>query len=205
MNLTEAAYLIAWDSKRSRMRGSQHAAMVAAALLIELQGQNLIKDDGKHPATTGSRSAEGPGRSDVLTRIAGERPRSWRHWVSKTAKPVRDAVRDQLAKDRVISLEERTLLGFRLPPKVTVRDSRAVGELVRRARSAALGSGSTTHVSADDAALAALAAAAELSHVLTMRDRWANRKRLKELTAQAGPAARAFKKHVEYQQTSAAV
>jgi Golgi phosphoprotein 3 GPP34 len=199
MKLTEQAYLIAWDKDRGRIRGNgEHPAMVAAALLIQLHQDGALTDDGKHPV------AHGDARDEVVQRIAASRPRSWRHWVSATRKPVYAAVRAGLERERIIAVEERSLLGLPLPPRVTVRDPRVVGTLVQRCRSAALGSAPTGHVPADDAALAALVGAAQLGQVLTWRERRQAKKRIAAFTERSGPAAKAFKKLAEGNRAAAA-
>jgi hypothetical protein len=204
LELSEQAYLIAWDDTKQRMIGrTEHPAMVSAAVLIDLWLDGALSpDDDKHASPTGRPAGAGPGRAQILARIAESKPRAWKYWVGKGSRASYRAVRGHLAKDRVIRVEERRFLGIPAPPRVTVRNPRVARELVERCRRAVLHGVSPGEVPVRDAALVAIVAAAELDTVFSGRERRAHRDRIAELTLRAGPAAKALRSVVTEQHTS---
>jgi Golgi phosphoprotein 3 (GPP34) len=199
--LPARAFLIGYDVERKRLTGGSQAELVQGAALIQLSLAGLLADDNGKAKAGGRRTAD-PMLDALLERITDSRPRPWKHWVTSDAKSTFRAVRDRLAAERVISVEERPVLGL-IPRKiVTVRDTRIVRQLITEARSAVLGGTAIDRVDADQAALVAMVAAVELNTVFSGQERRAHRDKFRQLAERAGPVVKALRKAVEEQQAA---
>jgi hypothetical protein len=214
--LPERAYLIAYDVEKKKMApGSNHAELVRAATLVELfLDGRLVDDDGKVSVCgqrPDNRTDDRPdNRTDdglldaVLDQISASKPRSWKHWAKKNHQATYEAVRERLAADRMIKVEDARLLGIIPKKNVTVRDTRVVRELVADSRRAVLGGVPVAQLDDREAALAALVAAVELNTVFSGQERRAHRDKIAQLAVRAGPAAAALRRLVQDKQAAVA-
>jgi hypothetical protein len=202
--LPERAYLIAYHVEKQKMTpGSSHAELVRAAALVELFLAGRLADDDGKVSVTGRRTDDRV-LDAVLDQISESKPRSWKHWVKKNHQATYEAVRERLAAERVIKVEEARLLGIFPKKNVTVRDTRVVRELVAGLRGAVLGGNPAAQLDVRDAALVALVAAVELNTVFSGRERRDCRDRIAQLALRAGPAAKALRSVVREKQADAA-
>jgi hypothetical protein len=199
IGLPASAFLIAYDVERQKLTGGgTHAILVRAAALVELSldGQ-LVDHDGKAEPT--GRHTDDPVLDAVLRQITESKPRNWKHWVNKSHKDTYQAVRERLAIQRVIRVQEVKLLGLIPRHNVTVADTRVVRELIAGARRPVLGSTAVGQVDLPEAALVSLVAAVELNTVFSGRERREHRAKIKQLAERTGPAVKALRKAVEDQ------
>lgn len=190
-SLPARLYLLSYDTGRRRMTGWYLGYVLRAAALTDLLLAGALADDsGKARAVPGPAPAD-PVLDDVLRQVAASRLRSWRHWVSKGERPMKRAVREQLAAGGWIRVEPRRILGFPAD-RVTVRDTRVVKRL-QDGVSGAL-RGPVGQVRPRDAALVALAASGELRTVFPRARRRDHKKRIEQLNAHTGPVATALRK-----------
>lgn len=188
-------YLLALDPERGRPVGrADLGLLMRAAALTDLLQRGLLQDTPGGPTAAGAApKGLSPLLTELLARIAESRPRSWAWWIrlrdrpSGPSRPVH-AVREELAATGWIRLEEHRTLGLFPSVRISERNPRARKALLA-AVSAAL-RGRLSVVEPADAAMVALANAAQLRTVLTWRERRAYRERLAELTARSGPAPR---------------
>lgn len=204
--LADRAYLVAYHLEKQKPFGSNRSQVLNGAMLIELWLAGAITDSsGRAVAGTGT-PERWSGREAELSALVrdSEKPRRWKRWVRKDAGATERAVRARLAQQRVIRIEERKLLGFIDRPRVTVRDTRVIKELVSRCRRAVLSGVPAQDVEVLDAALVALVAAAEWNTVFSGRERRTHRARIAEFAARSGPAAKALRDVVSDDQAAAA-
>jgi Golgi phosphoprotein 3 (GPP34) len=199
IGLPASAFLIAYDVEKQKLVGrGTHGILVRAAALVELSlGGQLVDHEGKAQPT--GRRTDDPVLDAVLGQITASRPRTWKHWVNKGHKDTYQAVRERLAVQRVIRVQEAKLLGLIPKQNVTVADTRLIRELIAGARRAVLGSTAVGQVDLPEAALVSLVAAAELNTVFSGRERREHRVRIKQLAERTGPAVKALRKAVEDQ------
>jgi hypothetical protein len=204
-SLAGRLYLLAYDTRRQRMtaRSELGFLMRAGALTDLLMAGHLTNEGGKpHAVSTGP--LPDPLMDAVLRQIAGSRPRSWQHWVNKGARQAVWAVRDQLAADGWIRLEQRRVLGLFPSTKVTVRDTRVVKRLASTVSSTLRGGQPAARLDPRDAALVALAATGELKVVLPRALRRTHKRRITELGEIAQPVLQALKKAITNARAAAA-
>jgi hypothetical protein len=195
-SLPARVYLAAYDAQRHKLtRTSRLNHLVRTAALEQLTISGHLRDEDGKVAAPGHGTTGDPVLDGVLALVrASERRRPWKHWVQKQGRSTRGALRDQLARERVIRVERRRLLGLVPRDVVTVRDTRAVKTLQRTAAQALSGMTPTPQLAPRDVALAAIAALGELDTVCRGSVRRENRHRIKELVALSGPAVPALKK-----------
>jgi hypothetical protein len=202
-SLPARMYLLAYDTDKRRMTaGSQLGYVLRAAALTDLMLAGALADAGGKVRAQPGRAATDPLLDAVRQQIAASRPRSWRHWVSKSAGPMKREVRDQLAAAGWIRAEPHRVLGLFPRVKVTVRDPRVVKRLAAMV-SAALRE-PIGQIDPRDAALVALAASGELKTVLPRARRRQHKERITRLSDRTGPAALALRKVVQSTQAAAA-
>lgn len=194
-------FLLAYDLRKQKMTsgGARLGYVLRAAALTELFLDGRLGEERGRPVP----GTPGDDPYGVLAQIAGSRPRRWRHWVRKDSRRIIGTVRDELVRDGWIRVRRRRVLGLFPRHRVTVKDPRVVKALWGGASSALRGR-PVAHVNSYDAAAVALAAAGELKSVLPDSDRRRHRRRIEELTARTGPAAKAVRTLVREEAAAAA-
>lgn len=189
-SLPARMYLLAYDLRKQKMAkgGTRLGYVLRAAALTELYLDGRLGEERRGPVP----GTPGDDPYGVVAQIAASRPRPWRHWVRKDARALVGTVRDELMRDGWIKVRDRRVLGLFPHRQITVRDPRVVKTLYGGASSALRGR-PVAHVHSYDAAAAALAAAGELTPVLTGRDRRRYKRRIEELSARTGPAVPAVR------------
>ncbi|GAA1958998.1 GOLPH3/VPS74 family protein [Kitasatospora viridis] len=196
-------FLLAHDPERGRLTGrSNLPLLLRAAQLADLLRLGLLRDERGRPVAAGPAPAGlDPLLAEQLRQIAEGRPRSWHRWIQPRRPTVR-LVRESLAGQGVLRLEERRLLGLFPVVRSEPRDPR-----VRKALTAALASAlrdPLTRVGAADAALVALADAARLSAALNHRQRREHKERIADLAALCGPVPAALRRAIRAKDAAAA-
>ncbi|MEV7772329.1 GPP34 family phosphoprotein [Kitasatospora sp. NPDC086791] len=200
VTLPEKLYLLAYHPERERLTATDRLDLVMrAAALAELLRRGLIREDGQGPAAVDGGPAEGldPLTAALLEQIRQERRRSWQSWVGRNRGPTSRAarvVRDGLAAAGRIRVEQRRAFGLFPYSRVTLPDSRLRKSLVASVGSAL--KGPFSRVDPADAALVALADAAQLGSALTWSRRREFRARIGKLAPAAGPVPRALRRAV---------
>ena len=175
--------------------------MLRAAALVELQLAGLLADEDGRPAVRAGTPPSDPVLDGILRRIAGSRPRRWQHWINADARRMVPATRDGLAAARLIEVQPHRVLGIFPATRVRVPDPLLRERIVSTVEMAITG----THLVTDaDAALVALAAAAEIGRLLPGKQRRAHRDRVAELTARTGPVPPALRRVLRSRRTAAA-
>ncbi|HKN96180.1 MAG TPA: GPP34 family phosphoprotein [Pseudonocardiaceae bacterium] len=184
LTLPERAYLLGQEGREGDL-----ATVVRAAVLAELSLREcLVEEDGTvRPSPT--RRTGDPLLDGVLRTMSEDKPRSWRGWMRRGARPTLCAVRDRLAATGVITAETGRVLGIFPTTKVTADPARLAAE-----RSAVWNAiRGTGPVSTADATLVALLSVGEVGTVLSRRDRGEHKARIAEFTDSAGAAVPALK------------
>ncbi|KLL12926.1 MULTISPECIES: GPP34 family phosphoprotein [Protofrankia] len=211
-SLPARLYLVSCDPDRERLTGRPYLGYLlrAAALtdlflagrLVDVRGRAQVIPPS---AATGRVRDVDPLLEGILRKIErSSRPRSWKYWIRREARPTVRAVRDQLETAGWIRVEPRRILLLFPADTITVRDPRVVRELRGNAGRVARGGVPLARVDPYDAAVVALAAAARLKTVLTRAQRREHRARIAQLTELCGPPPIALRKVIAADQASAA-
>lgn len=207
LSLPARLYLLAWDTTRLKVTGATHLHhLVRAGALTELAQRGLLADvDGiatpvDADAHTGDLVLDG-----LLELVEESRPRKWKAWVTLRARVTLDAVRAQLAAEGYLRAEKKRVLGLFPSVEYELERVSAVEALQEEARTVLQGPVPVEDVSDRDAALVALAAAAELRTLASGKDRKLYKQRIEELTDRSGAAAPALKKVIQEVRTAIVV
>ncbi|MFD9462486.1 GPP34 family phosphoprotein [Streptomyces sp. NPDC060027] len=207
LSLPARLYLLAWDTTKLKVTGSTHLHhLVRAGALTELAQRGLLLDDDGIVTPVDPDSRTGDLVLDGLLELVAEsRPRKWKPWVTLRARVTLDAVRAQLAAGGYLRAERKRVLG--LFPSVEYELDRvpAVEALRAEARQVLEGPLPVAEVSDRDAALVALATAAELRTLASPKDRKLHKARIDELTERGGAAAPALRKVIQEVRTAVIV
>ncbi|MEV7341270.1 GPP34 family phosphoprotein [Streptomyces sp. NPDC093544] len=207
LSLPARLYLLSWDTTKLKVTGATHLHhLVRAGALTELAQRGLLADvEGiatpvDPDAHTGDLVLDG-----LLELVEESRPRKWKAWVTLRARVTLDAVRAQLAAEGYLRAEKKRVLGLFPSVEYELERVSTVDALREDARRVLVGSVPVADVSDRDAALVALAAAAELRPLLTGKDRKLHKDRIEELTDRSGAAAPALKKVIQEVRTAVIV
>ncbi|MFF3612173.1 GPP34 family phosphoprotein [Streptomyces sp. NPDC002580] len=207
LSLPARLYLLAWDTTKPRITGSTHLHhLVRAGALTELAQRGLLLDDDGIVTPVDADSRTGDLVLDGLLELVAESmPRRWKPWVTLRARITLDAVRAQLAAEGYLRAEKKRVLG--LFPSVEYELDRvpAVDALRARVRQVMEGPVPVSEVSERDAALVALATAAELRTVASSKERRLHAARIDELAERGGTAAPALRKVIQEVRTAVVV
>jgi Golgi phosphoprotein 3 (GPP34) len=186
-------YLLAYDERRQRpVTAARVGYALRAAALADLQLSGRISDDdGTVVADRAARCAD-PVLAAVLADVR-DRPRSWRKVVSRNDRATTRAVRDQLVAGGWIRVEARRILGLLPADRIVLRDPLLRRRLAAVVDQALRPTTAPSTVDRRDAALVALAAAAEARTVLDRRRRREHKDRITALTERSGDAAPALR------------
>ncbi|AQS66478.1 GPP34 family phosphoprotein [Streptomyces pactum] len=203
LSLPARLCLLAWDPARPGTPDTaRHHHLVRAGALTELAQRGLLTDDEGIATPVDLDSRTGDAVLDGLLDLVRESmPRRWRTWVRLHARVTFDAVREQLVAEGYLRAEKRRVLGvFPSVEYVLARAAaaRALGEETRYVLEGPVPAG---EVSQRDAAVAALAAAAELRALGPRTSEPAGtgarrEDRIAELTERGGAAAPGLRKVV---------
>ena len=194
LSLPARLYLLAWDTSKSEVTGAaQVPQLVRAGALTELAQRGLLLDDDDIATPVDLDASTGDPVLDGLLELVREsRPHRWRSWVTLHARVTLDAVREQLTAGGYLRARKKRALG--LFPTVDHELARpaAVEALQEEARRILRGRADAC--SAGEAALGALAAAAELHTLGPHNDR--HDTHVEELIERSGPVAPVLRKVV---------
>ncbi|WRZ89249.1 GPP34 family phosphoprotein [Streptomyces sp. NBC_01007] len=207
LSLPARLYLLAWDTTKGKITGSTHLHhLVRAGALTELAQRGLLVDDDGIVTPVDADSRTGDLVLDGLLELVAEsRPRRWKPWVTSWARVTLDAVRAQLAAEGYLRAEKKRVLG--LFPSVEYELDRVpvVQALRAEARQVMEGPVPVAEVCDRDAALVALATAAELRTLASPKERKLHKARIDELTERSGAAAPALRKVIQEVRTAVIV
>ncbi|PJM92545.1 GOLPH3/VPS74 family protein [Streptomyces sp. CB01373] len=198
LSLPARLYLLAWDTGRLKITGTARLhLLVRAGALTELAQRGLLVDDDGIAVPVGLDESTGDPVLDGLLELVQEsRPRRWKTWVTLHARTTLDAVREQLAAEGFLSAERRRVLGVLPSLDYALERVAAVDALREGARRVLEGPLPAAEVPERDAAVVALAAAAELRTLVPAKDRRRHKARIDELTDRSGAAAPALRRVV---------
>ncbi|MGW8065557.1 GOLPH3/VPS74 family protein [Streptomyces ziwulingensis] len=198
LSLPARLCLLAWDPARP---GSADTArvhhLVRAGALTELAQRGLLIDDEGIATPVDQDSRTGDAVLDGLLDLVRESmPHRWRSWVRLYAGTTFDAVREQLVADGYLRAEKKRVLG--VFPSVDHVLARVAAATVLReeTRYAIEGPAPAGDASERDAAVAALAAAAELRTLGPAGTGARRESRIAELIERSGAAAPGLRKIV---------
>lgn len=207
LSLPARLYLLAWDTDRGKVTGAAHLHhLVRAGALTELAQRGLLADHDGIATPVDPDAGTGDLVLDGLLELVEEtRPRTWKTWVTLRARVTLDAVRAQLAASGYVRAEKKRVLGLFPSVEYELERVAVVEELREQARLVLEGPVPVAEVSEQDAALVALAAAAELRTLVPAKDRKRHKDRIDALTERGGAAAPALKRVIQEVRTAVMV
>jgi hypothetical protein len=202
-SLPRRIYLLAYDTKKQKLTGGGRLGLVLrAAALTELFLAGQLVDDRGKPKPAGARVTD-PLLDDIRREIGQSKPRSWARWTSRGERATFRAVQEQLADAGLIRVEPYRILGIFPASRVSALDTRPVHALRKRLAGALRAEVPVNRVEPMDAALVALATMGELRVAVSRAQARANKQRIAELVAVAGPAAPAPRRVIQERQAAA--
>ena len=198
LSLPARLYLLAWDTRSTEVTGATRLPhLVRAGALTELARRGLLVDDDGIATPADMDSLTGDAVLDGLLELVREsRPHRWRTWVTLHARVTLDAVREQLTAEGYLRARRKRVLGVFPSVQHVLARADVVEALHEEARQVLEGPAPVAEVSDRDAAVVALAAAAELPTLVPGNDRKRHHARVAELTERSGAAAPALRKVV---------
>ncbi|MDQ1034930.1 hypothetical protein QFZ75_001346 [Streptomyces sp. V3I8] len=172
LSLPARLYLLAWDTTKGKVTGaSQVPHLVRAGALTELAQRGLLADaDGVAVPTDPDGRTGDPVLDGLLELVEESLPHKWKTWVSLRARITLDAVEAQLAADGYLRAEKTRVLGVFPSVEYEIDRVAVVDKLREEARLVLEGPVPVDEVSPRDAALVALAAAAEVRTLVPGRE-----------------------------------
>ncbi|BCL26327.1 GPP34 family phosphoprotein [Streptomyces aurantiacus] len=207
LSLPARLCLLAWDTTKLKVTGaSQVPRLVRAGALTELAQCGLLADvDGVATPTDPDGRTGDPVLDGLLELVEESRPHTWRTWVGLRTRVTLDAVQAQLAADGYLRAEKTRVLGVFPSVEYELDRVAAVDGLREKARQVLAGPLPVDEVSERDAALVALAAAAELRTLLTSREWRQYDERVAALAERSGTATPALRQAVREVRSAVAV
>lgn len=197
-NLHGRLYLLAYDRQKRRIRGGGHFGYaLRAAALADLYLRGHLADENGKVHTAIAPKPTDPILKSLLEQVGASKPRTWGHWVTKSAGKTPRAVRDQLEHSLWLSVEPRRILGIIPADEVGLRQEHQVARLLTELNSVLRGGQMIARIDKRQAALIALAATAELPTVVARADRRQYKTRIREFSDHTGPAILALRKAIE--------
>ena len=198
LSLPARLCLLARDAARPAATGTAHRPdLVRAGALVELAQRGLLIDEDGIATPVDLDASAGDAVLDGLLELVREScPHPWRTWVTLRARVTLDAVREQLVAEGYLRAGKRRFLGVFPSVEHGLERVAVVDALHEEARQVLLGPLPAARVSERDAAVVALAAAAELRTLLPGKDSGPCEQRVEELTERAGTASPALRKAV---------
>ncbi|MFF5308364.1 GOLPH3/VPS74 family protein [Streptomyces massasporeus] len=182
LTLSARLCLLAWDAAGPAAGATAHRpAPVRAGALVELVRRGLLTDEDGIATPVDLDASAGDAVLDGLLELVREScPHPWRTWVTLRARVTFDAVREQLVADGFLRAEKRRVLGVFPTVEYALERVAVVEALREETRQILHGALPVARISERDAALAVLAAAAELL------DEPTSDRRIEQLTERAG-------------------
>ncbi|WP_405670319.1 GPP34 family phosphoprotein [Streptomyces sp. NBC_01530] len=198
LSLPARLCLLAWDTERAKVTGAARLhQLVRAGALTELAQRGLLTDEDGIATPVDMDSATGDAALDGLLELIREsRPHRWQTWVTLHARVTLDAVREQLTAQGYLRAVKKRVLGVFPSVDHVLEQPAVVDALCEEARQVLQGPVPVAEVCDRDAAVVALAAAAELRTLVPAGDRKRHTERVEALTERAGAAAPALQKVV---------
>ncbi|MEU0026455.1 GPP34 family phosphoprotein [Streptomyces sp. NPDC006335] len=189
LSLPAHLYLLAWDTSKAEAAGAARTAqLVRAGALIELARRGLLLDvDGIATPVDMDAETGDPVLDGLLELVRESRPHRWRSWVRPHTRFTVDAVREQLTAGGHLRARKRRVLGLFPTVEYDLARPAVVEALQEEARQALRGPVPAVDVSERDAALLALAVAAEPRTLLSRGEH--HETRVEELIERGGPVA----------------
>ncbi|MFH8973661.1 GPP34 family phosphoprotein [Streptomyces sp. NPDC017890] len=204
LSLPARLCLLAWDPERSSAADTARLHhLVRAGALTELAQRGLLTDDEGIATPVDLDSRTGDAVLDGLLDLVRESmPHRWRTWVRLHARVTFDAVREQLVAEGHLRAEKKRVLGVFPSVEYALARVAAARALREETRYVLQGPVPAGQVPERDAAVAALAAAAELRTLgfsaFASAGPGARRDdRIAELTGRGGAAAPGLRKIVD--------
>ncbi|MFI6370519.1 GPP34 family phosphoprotein [Streptomyces sp. NPDC050546] len=203
LSLPARLCLLAWDSALPPATDAGHlAGLVRAGALTELAQRGLLTDEDGIATPVDLDARAGDAVLDGLLELVHEScPHSWRTWVTLRARVTLDAVREQLVAGGYLRAEKKRVLGVFPSVEYALERAAAADALREETLQLLQGPPLVAELSERDAALLALAVAADL---LPEKDVRANERRVEELTERAGATAPGLRKIVREVRTAVA-
>ncbi|MGW2717089.1 GOLPH3/VPS74 family protein [Streptomyces sp. NPDC001492] len=198
LSLPARLYLLAWDTDTGELTAAARLHhLVRAGALTELAQRGLLVDEDGIATPADMDSLTGDAVLDGLLELVREsRPHRWQAWVTLHARVTLDAVREQLTAGGCLRAERKRVLGVFPSVEHVLARADVVDALREEAREVLEGPVPVAEVSERDAAVVALAAAAELPTLVRGKDRSRHHARVAELAERSGAAAPALRKVV---------
>ncbi|MEU0243226.1 GPP34 family phosphoprotein [Streptomyces sp. NPDC006235] len=176
--------LLAWDPAPPAGTGTAHlSGPVRAGALVELARHGLLVDEDGIATPADLDSGTGDAVLDGLLELVREScPHPWRTWVTLYSRVTADAVREQLVTEGFLRAEKKRVLGVFPSVEYALDRTAAVEALREETRQVLRGPRPVAQISEREAAVATLAAAAEL---LPEEDVGAHVQRVRELEERA--------------------
>ncbi|MDQ0717631.1 hypothetical protein QFZ55_007083 [Streptomyces luteogriseus] len=174
--------LLAWETGGAAAGATAHRpGPVRAAALVELARRGLLTDEDGIVTPVDLDASAGDAVLDGLLELVREsRPHPWRTWVTLRARVTFEAVREQLVAEGFLRAEKRRVLGVFPTVEYALERVAVVEALREETRQILHGALPVAQISERDAALAVLAAAADLL------DEDTSDRRIEQLTERAG-------------------
>ncbi|MEU9568943.1 GPP34 family phosphoprotein [Streptomyces massasporeus] len=180
LTLSARLCLLAWDAA-GPAAGGHRPAPARAGALVELARRGLLIDEDGIATPVDLDASAGDAVLDGLLELVREScPHPWRTWVTLRARVTFDAVREQLVADGWLRAEKRRVLGVFPTVEYALERGAVVEALREETRQTLHGAVPVTGIPERDAAVAVLAAAADLL------DEDTPDRRIEELTERAG-------------------
>lgn len=194
LSLPARLYLLALDTSRSEATGAaQTPQLVRAGALAELARRGLLLDEDGIVTPVDMDAHTGDAVLDGLLELVREsRPHGWRTWVTLRSRITLDAVREQLTAEGCLRARKKRALGLFPTVEYDIARPAVVEALQEEVRQILRGPVPAGHLSDRDAALVALAAAAELRTLLPRKEY--HQVRIEELIERGGQSAPALRR-----------
>ncbi|GAB3152852.1 hypothetical protein GCM10027258_54580 [Amycolatopsis stemonae] len=189
------AYLLAYDVEKEDLYDRTRTAFLTrAGVLTELALRGNIADEDGDAVLVKADPTGDPVLDKLLAQIGNEK-RSWKSWIRHDYKETLDDIEEQLVEQKLLTVEEKKVLGVVPKTHVTVTDPAIAKALQEHAVEVLHGSTPAAEIGADDAALVALAAAGTVPSVVTRKESKGEYKdRIEELTDRVGEVAPGLEK-----------
>lgn len=197
-SLPARLFVLSCEPTTGRVKGRSHLGhLLRAAALVDLQlSGHLVDEDGRAKVAAKPAPAD-PVLAAVLEDIKSTSPRKWRHWVDRRRGAIVRELRSELEQSRVIKVERRRRFLVFPVERITVRQPLVRRQLLQATIDTLRPARLVTRIDLRDAALAVLAATADVRIVISKEQRRQHKDRLAQLAVRIGPVVPALKKSIQ--------